>query len=152
MAVQHVVVVDAVVVDFFLLRLLSRWCLCRMMRLLLRLLPFDCDSIAAGGISFEGGATVIRGIGAVCGVVGASSPSTGATIVAGDFDLAVVSHRSGVISVPSSSSLAPPPPPLVDSSPFTMRCCGWQSRCSRVSRQNICILYWFRHLSEQNCS
>lgn len=39
---------------------------------------------------------------------------------------------------------------LDDEDAFTK--CGLRSRCACVSRQKMCILYWLRHLSEQNCS
>lgn len=48
------------------------------------------------------------------------------------------SHKSGVIK-------------FVLELLFSRRC-GFISRCAWVSLQNICILYWLRHLSEQNCS
>lgn len=48
-------------------------------------------------------------------------------------------HSSGVIS----GSL--------DVLPFSFRY-GFISKCAWVSLQKICILYWFKHLSEQNWS
>lgn len=53
-------------------------------------------------------------------------------------------HRSGVIRAVSLIT------------PLALGCpagcgCGCNSKCARVSRQKICILYWLRHLSPQNC-
>lgn len=102
-----------------------------------------------GFISFAVGAIVIKGSGDfLCGFNG-SVFSAGFVIVifsglgdpdfsdVGDVDrlLQFFNHRSGVIRLEVDEA-------------FTR--CGLRSRCACVSRQNMCILYWLRHLSEQN--
>lgn len=97
--------------------------------------------------NFEGCATVISGSGDVCssrqtgdGVRDVGAPKVVVVVVGNDNggDLQFFNQRSGVIS-----------PAVVESSPIRWGCI---SKCARVSRQKICILYWFRHLSEQNCN
>lgn len=51
-----------------------------------------------------------------------------------------LSHKSGVIRC------------FFDADPLFSLKCGFISKWAWVSLQNICILYWFKHLSEQNCS
>lgn len=51
--------------------------------------------------------------------------------------LQFLSHNSGVMRLEEDDALTK---------------CGLRSRCACVSRQKMCILYWFKHLSEQNCS
>lgn len=108
------------------------------------------SSNAFGFISFAGGAIVIRGNGDFLWIDSGSCSSGGrfgGLSKTGDLDrsdfgeedllLQFLSQRSGVMR-------------LEEDEAFTR--CGLRSRCACVSRQNMCILYWLRHLSEQNCS
>lgn len=100
-----------------------------------------CTGLSSGGFGFinlAGGAIVMSGSGDFLWHVssflsfGVPDPSD-----VGDIDLLLqfLSHSSGVMR-------------FDDDAAFTK--CGLRSRWACVSRQKMCILYWFRHLSEQN--
>lgn len=102
--------------------------------------------------NFETGATEIKGLlgwwlGGESGqrlTAGAGGgPGDTESVEAGEAErlLQFRSHRSGVIS-----------PASLPASMAWSRRCGCMSRCAWVSWQKICILYWLRHFSEQNCS
>lgn len=102
-------------------------------------------------ISFAVGAIVIRGSGdlfwvfcvsvfsvfACLGMFSGFGEPERSELGEADLLLQFLSQSSGVMRLEDDAALTK---------------CGLRSRCACVSRQKMCILYWLRHLSEQNCS